>query len=453
MRFTSMLFAASLLAGCPDRLVAKVVPEQGKVETKDFQALPTKDLDILFLIDNSGSMSEEQSSLRANFGKFMDVLSTIEGGLPNVHIGVATSSLGQSATDGTATASFGAGCTGAGDAGALRTTPAVTGRFIIDEESPGGVVGARNVNYAGTLGDAFSSLADVGTQGCGIEQHLGAVERALGNPTNAGFLRPNAKLAIIFIADEDDCSLAHKSLFEGSSDGTEVNFRCTREGIECDGGDDLTTPGLRTNCHPKPDSLYLSDVDRYVDYVKSLKALPDQDVIVAGIVGDPDPVRITKDSTGRSLLEPSCQYSGQYAYPAVRTADFLSQFPQSERETICNADLSQALVKISARIKGSLDPRCFESTLADADPDAPGLQPECSVSDVQRLPDGTEREIAALPACDTGKKPCWRVETDEAHCFYTPTKLTLVIDRDGVPPSDLYVRASCVTTESTGPVI
>ena len=39
----------------------------------------------------------------------MAVLETIEGGLPNIHIGVATSNSGSSASDGVGTASFGTG--------------------------------------------------------------------------------------------------------------------------------------------------------------------------------------------------------------------------------------------------------------------------------------------------------------------------------------------------------
>ena len=442
----------SALAGCPDRSVSVLDPVQDNVETKDLPAVRTADVDILFLIDNSGSMAEEQSSLRANFGKFMDVLATIEGGMPNVHIGVATSNLGQSAGDGVGNASFGAGCVGTGDDGALRTAPSVTGRFIIDEESS---AGARTKNYAGTLGDAFSALADVGTGGCGIEQHLGAVKRALSSPSNAGFLRENAKLAVIFIADEDDCSLAHKSLFEGATDGTAVNFRCTQQGIECDGGGDLTTPGLRTECQPKPDSAYLAEVDSYVDYLKSLKRNPASDLIVAGIVGDPDPVEIIKDAQDRSILKPSCSYGGQFAYPAVRTADFLSQFEFNVRETICESDLSSALVQIGAEIKRAGGDPCFEAPLADVDPETVGLQADCTVSDVQRLPDGSDKELAVIPACSTGKIPCWHIELDETRCYYTSTKLSLLIERGGVlPPSDLHVKASCVTTDpGTGPVI
>jgi hypothetical protein len=448
----SLTLLPLVLAGvgaCADRTISRLEPTQGKVETKDLPAVPNRDVDILFLIDNSLSMEEEQTSLRANFSKFMDVLGTIEGGMPNVHIGVATSSLGQAAGDGVGTGAFGAGCAGTGDDGNLRGAAAISGRFIIDEETPGG--GARNRNYSGTLGDAFSAIADVGTGGCGIEQHLAAAERALTNPGNAGFLRPDAKLAVIFIADEDDCSLAHKALFDGATDGTVVNFRCTQDGVECDTGNpDLSVAGLREDCHPASAPAYVSDTQAYVDYFQGLKPDFEHDVIVAGIVGDPDPFAITTDDQGHPILAPSCSYSGQFAYPAVRTTDFLSQFPQSVRESICEPDLSGALVQIGALLKRSFGDPCFETQPADLDPNTPGLQAECSVTDVQRSPDGTDTELAVIPACDAapGEIPCWRIEQDDTRCYYTASKLALVIDRGGeVPGSDIHVKASCVTTQ------
>ena len=43
-------------------------------------------------------------------------------------------------------------------------------------------------------------LASVGASGCGFEQHLEAVHRALAdNPANAGFLRDDANLAVILV--------------------------------------------------------------------------------------------------------------------------------------------------------------------------------------------------------------------------------------------------------------
>jgi hypothetical protein len=401
------------------------------------------------VIDNSLSMDQEQASLRANFGKFMDVLATIEGGIPNLHIGVTTTNLGESATDGVATTAFGASCANRGDDGAMRQASLINGRYIVDEEVAGG---GRNRNYSGTLADAFSAIADVGTAGCGIEQHLGAAKRALTNVANSGFLRDDAKLAVIFIQDEDDCSLEHKALFEGTTDGTVVNFRCTQEGIECDGNPDLSVPGARTNCMPKQDSAYLADVDGYVDFLKGLKVLPDENVIVAGIVGDPDNVEIVKDGQQRSQLKPSCTYGDQFAFPGVRQAHFLEQFPLSIRESICEPDLSSALVQIGALLKRSFGDPCFENTVADLSPDE-GLQADCTISDYRRYPDGESKELATIPNCSFGQIPCWRIEIDEQECHYTPSKQKLIVDRGGViPPADTFLKVSCVTTEDDGMV-
>lgn len=429
-----------VLAACPDRPIASVYPEQGTVEQKDL-AVTDHDVDILFLVDNSGSMEAEQASLRANFPRFMNILETIEGGAPNMHIGVVTSNLGQSANDGVGTTTgFGQGCANKGDDGVMRTASMINGRFIVDEDQGG----ARNRNYTGTLSDAFSAIANVGIDGCGIEQHLGAVKRALENQTNAGFLRRDAKLAVIVIADEDDCSLAHKSLFEGTMDGPTVNFRCTQSGVECDGDPTLTTPGEHANCRPKDPSPYLNSVDTYVDYLRSLKANPDKDVIVAGIVGDPDKFKITTDK----LLGPACTYGDQSAFPAVRTASFLKGFPQSVEGSICGADLDKPLRDIAALLRRSWGDPCFESKVIDFDPDADGIQADCTVTDMQG-----DKELAVIPSCSFGRIPCWRIELDEEHCGYTSAHQKLVIDRGTVvPPNDVHVKVNCVTEQNSGQV-
>ena len=446
MRIKEVLFAV-LMVGCADRHVARVDPEQTRVEVKDLPAIPEKDVDILFLIDNSGSMLAEQQSLQANFPKFMQVLETLEGGAPNMHIGVATSNMGQKATDGTGTNQIG-GCAGAGDDGKLRTAPGIiNGSFIIDE-----LVGTtRNRNYTGTLGDAFSAIAGVGVDGCGIEQHLASVQRTLENRTaNAGFLRDNAMLAVIVIADEDDCSAAHNNLFQGTA--AELNFRCTKTGITCPGVSDLSKPGQYTDCAPNDQSQYLEPVDKYVDFIKTIKPNWRQNVLVAGIVGDDKPFEIQLDAMNNPQLAPSCTYGGnQTAVPALRTKDFLEQFSFSVQRSICGADLSQAMVDIGAQLKRLVGDPCWEGEILDMDPDAAGLQPDCTIVDVKVLPDGSSQELGSIAQCGTGVIPCWKLEVDAVQCFYTSTQLKIVIDRGGViPPADVQVRASCVTKVPPG---
>jgi hypothetical protein len=453
MRYSFVLLLCVSAAGCPDRGLGELSPVQGRVETKDIPANPRRDIDILFLIDNSGSMKEEQDSLRANFPKFMGVLETLDGGMPNVHIGVATSDLGQSANDGgVGTGAFG-GCSGKGEDGALHTSTMVNGRFIVDSNNH------ATKNYSGTLGEAFASLADVGTAGCGLEQHLRATERALSNPANVGFVRPEAYLGVIVIGDEDDCSLEHSALFSSTTDGTALNFKCTTDGVACDDGPDLTKPGVRNECHVKADSQYVSGVDRYVDFLKSQKADP-LDVIVAGIVGDPHPFEIVKPGA-QPMLKPNCPTAssgGQVAVPAVRTDEFLSGFEQrNTRATICNDDLTSGLTQIAALIKAVIADPCFEAQLLDVDPSTPEPDYDCTITDVRHIPGKADEELAVIGRCDATHSviPCWHIEEDAVNCSYTKTDphLKLVVERNGVvPPADVHIKASCVTTDKpSGP--
>src|ERR1700712_2487111 len=101
------LVTAGLLAGCPDRGISEVNPAQGRVENKDIPVKINRDVDILFVVDDSPSMLDKQANLAANFPNFINVLNTIQGGLPDVHIGVVTSDLGASGADGMVAPSIG----------------------------------------------------------------------------------------------------------------------------------------------------------------------------------------------------------------------------------------------------------------------------------------------------------------------------------------------------------
>ena len=188
------LTAVSLLAGCPDRTISQPDVSQGRVEYKDIPVTVNRDIDILFLIDDSPSMADKQNNLRMNFPNFINVLNTIQGGLPNIHIGVATSDLGSKGADDPSPGPGISGCTGTGKNGDLQTqgTTLVSGKFIVDTANTDGT---RTTNYTGQLSDAFTAIASVGAAGCGFEQHIEAAKHALNNdPNNAGFVRPSVRI-------------------------------------------------------------------------------------------------------------------------------------------------------------------------------------------------------------------------------------------------------------------
>ncbi len=191
--------------------------------------------DILFVIDDSLSMSPHQQTLRAALGRFITNLanSPIEN---DYQIGVTTTSVAEynggavypsqvcvnattcytnPMTPGTP---YPRGIVTAVDPTNLVLTNQWTwGDFYWD--STQGFYGNRMLHgFPGmTATDQTNLVADfdnnslVGEWGSGREQPFEAMRLALSEQVaagkqNVGFLRPGARLAIVFLADEDDCS-------------------------------------------------------------------------------------------------------------------------------------------------------------------------------------------------------------------------------------------------------
>ncbi len=450
--------ALALLAGCPDRTISVVNPEQGRVEYKDIPVTVNRDIDILFVVDNSKSMADKQTNLVTNFPDFINVLQGIPGGLPNVHIGVVSSDMGGNATqDGPATGV--SGCNGRGDNGALRTDPSITGSFISDVDPTGS--GTRTKNYTGDLATAFTQIARVGDTGCGFEQHLESMRKALTNPANGSFLRPSAYLAVIFIADEDDCSFSRAAGLgpESAALGTLQSFRCTRFGVTCEQGgattDAMKQVGSKGQCHPNESSQYLESVQTYVQFLKSLKPADKDMVIVAGIMGTIEPFQVEmRPPQGQTVAEPalahSCSYAGaegiQFADPPVRLKFLLDQFPgRSAFTTICQRNLSDGLGVIANLLRSVVGDPCIQGTLADVDPDMTGPQYDCAVSDVTNPGEANQKETI-IPACDAtaSHKPCWRITADAMKCA-NDDHLMLQVERSQDPEPETHIIANCVT--------
>ena len=456
---TTVLFS---LAGCPGRELSRVVPQDIEEFYKSIPVRINRDVDILFVVDNSGSMREEQSSLAENFPEFIKVLQTIEGGLPNVHIGVISTDVGAGRFS-IAT------CRPNGDNGNLQANAADTDcntpgpePFLVDVADTDG---NRVTNYEGDLAESFSCIAKLGTEGCGFEQPLEAVRRALeNNPANAGFIRPNAYLAIVFITDEDDCSAIGDSVFDTSSAavanlGPPDSYRCFAQGVICD-PDVPNEPGVKTNCRPRDDSEYLHNVrTEYVDYLRQLKGDPGL-IITAAIMGStPDQLSVQAEplENGQSKLKltPSCQSSGfGVADPPVRLQWFLDQFPNRSTTTeICDGDLSPALTQIAALLKDVIGNPCLAPNAATSE--LTGL-PVCSVKEITN-PRGENRIANVIAACSSpanaaSEAPCWQVEKSNQCPTATGPGSSIVIERNGVEPlPNTYLEVRCETTLPENP--
>lgn len=452
IRLRTALALPLLLASCQDSEDVTVAALQ---DVMVLPAIPNPNLDILFVVDNSPSMLDKQESLRASFPLLIDQLASLQGGLPSVHIGVVTTDMGTTPTSGGNGPGIGAGpgsCTAAGDDGVLvhDVVPELGGAYFVSDIK--NADGTRTRNYTGELRDVFAALANVQANGCGFEQPLHAMRRALENPANAGFLRTDANLAVVILSDEDDCSVSDVELLGSNTNvyGPLQSFRCTRFGVTCNVGgktpDEMNMPGPKSGCHSNEASL-LADVASYADFLKDLKGDPNA-VMVSAITGTPTVAVELRTPPGGGAAIPalahSCMYDGrsgpEVADPGVRLADFVASFPaRSALTSICDANLELPLTTIGAATKPMMGDSCVPTPLVDTGKGA-GIQPHCEVIDG---PVGAETEIPACAEDATGT--CWTLVLDTATCGGVADNLRLEITRPSTPTSQLYTHLRCLT--------
>jgi hypothetical protein len=177
-------------------------------------------MDIVFVIDDSGSMEQEQSNLATNFPMFATLLQNYtnpDGEHVDFRIAVTTTGrelhytttidfMGQQITTPNPSEGF--------DNGAFREGCGVNKRWL-EPNDPG-------------FNDALACRANVGTGGSSDEMPLlmskWALADRIADGTNAGFLRDDALLGVVMLTDEDDTST------------TQDNFNVTLNPLDPNGG-------------------------------------------------------------------------------------------------------------------------------------------------------------------------------------------------------------------------
>lgn len=295
-------------------------------------------VDLLFVIDNSNSMREEQAALSAQFERIVGALTS--GQLPDgttfpavtdLHLGVVSTDMG---LPGVPTREA-LGCSEdsvkpLGDDGVLQHSPNLAA--APSQGCPGdystpflsfAVSGVPPIDElaASQLAPQLACIAALGTTGCGFEQQLESGLRALwpsnnlihgrepvpplalerpfidgerfgqGEPAgaNAGFLRNDIStglslLVVVHLSDEDDCSshdMHHFFAPESLPDDdplTSVAFglRCFNESLVA-GSEDARDQGMG--------GLY--STSRYATALKALRSGNENLAIFAAIVGVP----------------------------------------------------------------------------------------------------------------------------------------------------------------------
>jgi hypothetical protein len=139
--------------------------------TEEFIAPSATAADVLFIVDNSGSMGDDQVRLAQNFERFIDIAAN-EGDV-DFHIALTSTDI------------FNGGAEGE-----LLGTPRVLSQSTTSIEQ------------------RFAERAELGVVGSPVEMGFEAMRLATSEPlrsgVNRGFLRDNAILSVIVVSDEDD---------------------------------------------------------------------------------------------------------------------------------------------------------------------------------------------------------------------------------------------------------
>ncbi|MBC8071756.1 MAG: hypothetical protein IAG13_25750 [Deltaproteobacteria bacterium] len=157
---------------------------------------PCRRVDLLFVVDNSHSMADEQANLVASFPGFIDGIESILGASTDYHVGVIT-------TD--ANEHNGLGCR---TLGALTTR--TSGEHSSEDVCGPYAEGGSYMSPRDQLADTFACAAQVGVEGSGYEQPMDAMIATLEERSaklrlcNDGFLRDGALLVLTLITDEED---------------------------------------------------------------------------------------------------------------------------------------------------------------------------------------------------------------------------------------------------------
>jgi hypothetical protein len=364
MNRASLVFPVLLLSACYQSVIVDAPADGGRrddgqdvirfdvprpdVPTLDAGPLPTNQVDLLFVIDTSGGMREEQAILVREFPRLLTELLSGDPRsgvppVPSVHVGIVSTDMGSHEYRVPT-------CDGDGDDGLL-----TNGSCAWSDPGP-----FMDIDRVDRELDEVACTLRLGEGGCGYEQPLEAMLKAL-TPTDspirffgetrghgdrhAGFLRPGAQLMVVVLANEDDCSAMDSEIYNSASD--------------------RFTPDLNLRCAFHEEALH--PISRYVDGL--LAVVPASRLTLATITGVPvdlagldydamltDPRMLpTRDPSDPSRLTPSCENSSRgAAYPSPRLLRFAQSLEtrgaQAANMSICQNDYEQLVEAIARRL-------------------------------------------------------------------------------------------------------
>ncbi len=319
---------------------------------------PSVSTDILFVIDNSGSLRQKQAKVVAQLRTFVETLTS--GPVKNdFQIGVVTTGITQNFQP----------CNGG--ATSLTTYPAESGRLQFAKNadtgdvlasSPPKILRSTELSNADLVAQA-GLLVTQGTFGSGEEMGLLAAKLALSEPLvseplvppastpsalpgNAGFLRKASRLLVIVVSDEDDCSdpTGTALAVEGAcGPWCTTDANCGGEGNYCLYADETFTRRSCTAnaCETPAGRALLEPVSQLVSFFQNLDdGTGRKREVFLAVIGAVD----------ASLTPARCTGNGDEAYGVAtryKQAVDLMGPEHALIESICASDYGPALASIA----------------------------------------------------------------------------------------------------------
>jgi len=366
-------------------------------------------VDLLFVVDDSASMIEEQQLLRDQFSRLVAVLTTGEQLWPDgtiratfpavtdLHLGVVSSDMGTGGVEGVPRCDSGLGQDGrlrnSGDPaeGCAATYP----QYLSYVEGDDG----------NTLARDFQCVATLGTGGCGFVQPLEAGLKALwpaldidpstgmqwvdpntgqpsnritflpdgngdglyghGDGANAGFLRNDVRgglsmVGVVVVTDKDDCSSSDTMHFTPAQDLPD--------------GHVLAEQSIDLRCFNNKASLY--SVDRYINGLRALRQGQENLFMFAAIAGVPSDLVQLVDAEGNPTIDVDDDAARDAWYSAIlgdpRMAEHVdeSEPEVAERALVpsCQTETAKALPpRRLVEVARGMGPNGMVQSICDAD--------------------------------------------------------------------------------------
>jgi hypothetical protein len=338
-------------------------------------------VDILFVVDNSGSMGEEQAKLANAVDAFVATLDAVDPPL-DYRVGVTTTDNGNPWC----------GTTGP-EAGNLRATSCRSRltEFVFDGatmvditqqacrdvcslEALGIADGvpwidvARSTgsdNVGGQVTENLRCMLPQGINGCGFESHLESMYKAIlrfedENEDEYGFHRAGALLAVVFVTDEVDCSYNNdwetiflpdgdRVFWSDQTSASPTSAVCWNAGVACDGAQcysvDLDASGNELSPADADDQAVLRPVSRYTGQLAERGAYVFA-INGVGLDGVPVymPALMDPQFQNDFGIGPGCESVEGTAVPPVRIHELIGTISGSGHEgSVCAGEYASAL--------------------------------------------------------------------------------------------------------------